>query len=320
MQELRVRVAHVADEAEGVRSFTLLPVGDIPLPPATPGAHLDVHLAVGLTRQYSITNGPEERGCYRIAVKLEPMSRGGSQTMHARVLIGNDLSVSAPRNNFPLCETAERHLLLAGGIGITPLLSMAKHLAARPGARFRLHYFARAPRFAAFSTWLGGCAWRDDVEMHFGLDRDSQRELVQRLLGSPAPGVDAYMCGPGPFMEMVATVAREAGWTDDRVHCEFFSPPTPAETAGGGFELYLARTGRTLQVTAGQTIVEAMRAAGIDCETACEQGICGTCVTTVLEGEPDQRDRYFSDAERAEGKQMLVCVSRARSKRLVIDR
>jgi vanillate O-demethylase ferredoxin subunit len=320
MQELRVRVGVVAEEAEGIRSYTLRPIGNNKLPSAAPGAHVDVHLGVGLTRQYSITNGPEETGFYRIAVKLEPASRGGSQAMHARVNVGNDLSISEPRNNFPLADTAERHLLLAAGIGITPLISMARHLAARPGARFRLHYFARGPQYAAFAPWLEAWARRESVEMHYGLERDAQHEVLQRLLAEPDPGLHVYMCGPAPFMDMVATLARESGWPDSRVHCEYFKAPTPADTAGGGFELHLAHSGRTLQVTAEQTIVDAMRAAGVDVETACEQGVCGTCLTTVLEGEPDQRDRYFSDAERAAGRQMLVCVSRARSQRLVIDR
>jgi vanillate O-demethylase ferredoxin subunit len=319
MQELRVRVGAVSEEAEGIRSFKLLPIGDVVLPPATPGAHVDVHLGVGLTRQYSITNGPDETGFYRIAVKLEPMSRGGSQAMHSRIKAGNDLSISAPRNNFPLAEKADRHLLLAGGTGITPLLSMARHLAAR-GASFDLHYFARGPQYAAFSSWLGSCAWREAVEMHYGLDRDTQRDVLQKLLAHPGPGLHVYMCGPGPFMDMVATLARESGWPDSHVHCEYFSPPAPTNTAGDGFELQLARSHKTLQVSPQQTIVEVMRAAGVEIETGCEQGVCGTCITTVLEGEPDHRDMYLTAADKAEGRQMLACVSRARGKRLVIDR
>jgi vanillate O-demethylase ferredoxin subunit len=187
MKELRVRVGEVIDEAEGIRGFTLLPIDGAQLPPPTPGAHIDVHLGVGLTRLYSITNGPGELDHYRIAVKLEPMSRGGSQAMHARVGTGNELSISEPRNNFPLAVAAERHLLFAGGIGITPLLSMARHLAAR-GASFRLHYFARAPQFAAFAAWLGGCGWQGAVELHYGLDPDTQRNLLHELLAGPQPG------------------------------------------------------------------------------------------------------------------------------------
>jgi vanillate O-demethylase ferredoxin subunit len=154
--------------------------------------------------------------------------------------------------------------------------------------------------------------------MHYGLDRDTQRDVLHKLLVNADPSLHAYMCGPGPFIELVDTLARESGWAESRLHREYFKAPSPAIIAGGAFELHLARSGITLQVGPDQTIVEAMRASGIDVETACEQGMCGTCLTTVLDGEPDHRDRYFSEEER--GNQMLVCVSRARSARLAIDR
>ena len=319
MKELRVRVGEVIDEAEGIRGFTLLPIDGAQLPAPAAGAHVDVHLGVGLTRQYSITNGPGELDGYRIAVKLEPMSRGGSQAMHSRVKPGNELSISEPRNNFPLAEGADRQLLFAGGIGITPLLSMARHLAAR-GARFRLHYFARAPRFAAFAAWLAGCGWRDAVDFHYGLDPDTQRDVLHELLAGPQSGTHLYMCGPGPFMDMVTEVARASAWSPGQVHCEYFSAPAPVDTGGDGFELHLARSHKTLHVPPERTIIEVMRAAGIEIETSCEQGVCGTCVSTVLEGEPDHRDLYLNADEQAEGKLMLPCVSRACGTRLVLDR
>jgi vanillate O-demethylase ferredoxin subunit len=316
---LHVRVGRIDTEAEGIRSLRLEPVDGRPLPPAEPGAHIDLQLAPGLTRQYSLTNGPDECADYRIAVKREPASRGGSAAVHERVAVGDELTISRPRSNFELSPEAARHVLLAGGIGITPLLAMGKHLH-RQGAAFRLHYFARAPRYAAFGDWLAACGWRQPVDFQYGLEPGAQRQYLERLLRTSEAGTHLYMCGPGPFMEMVAEVARQQGWPEARVHCEYFSAPAPVDASGGAFELHLARSGLTLQVPDGVSIVDVMRQAGVEVETSCEQGVCGTCMCTVLEGQPDHRDLYLNEAERAEGKLMLPCVSRSRGARLVLDR
>ena len=319
LDTLQVRVGRIDAEAEGIRSLRLETVDGRPLPAAVPGAHIDVHLGPGLTRQYSLTNGPDERADYRIAVKLEPASRGGSAAMHQRVNAGDELTISWPRSNFELAREGERHVLLAGGIGITPLLAMGKHLHG-VGAAFRLHYFARAPRYAAFADWLAACDWREPVDFRYGLEPAAQRDCLERLLHTPDAGTHLYMCGPGPFMDMVAEVARQQGWPEARVHCEYFSAPAPVDASGGPFELRLTRSGLTLQVPAGASIVEVMRQAGVEIVTSCEQGVCGTCLCTVLEGEPDHRDLYLNESERAGGKLMLPCVSRARGARLVLDR
>lgn len=315
---LQVRVGHIDAEAEGILGFRLEPVDGRPLPLGEPGAHIDVHLAPGLTRQYSLTNGPDQRADYRIAVKLEPQSRGGSSAMHQRVNVGDKLTISWPRSNFELSRGAERHVLLAGGIGITPLLAMGKHLHSK-GAAFRLHYFARAPRFAAFADWLAGCDWREQVDFRYGLEPEAQRAYLEQLLLKPDTGTHLYMCGPGPFMDMVADVARQQGWPEQNVHCEYFSAPAPVDTSGNAFELRLARSGLSLHVPEGVSIIDVMRQAGVEIETSCEQGVCGTCLCKVLEGEPDHRDLYLNEAERSAGKLMLPCVSRARGKRLVLD-
>ncbi|HSV50539.1 MAG TPA: PDR/VanB family oxidoreductase [Burkholderiaceae bacterium] len=318
MNELRVRVTQIADEAEGIRSFTLAPTDGTPLPPWEPGGHIDVHLKPGLTRQYSLTNGPDETDAYRIAVKREPVSRGGSGHMHAEVRVGSELLISPARNNFPLAENASRHLLLAGGIGITPVLAMGKHLHARQEA-FALHYFARGPQHAAFVGWLDQSVWREQVNFHYGMAPDEQRGYLKTLLGQPDEGTHLYMCGPGAFMDMVDAVARECGWPARQVHCEYFSAPAPVDSSGQAFELVLAKSQVRLRVEPHMSMLDAMRGAGIEIETSCEQGVCGTCLSKVLEGTPDHRDLYLNPDEQALGTMVLPCVSRSCSARLVLD-
>ncbi|WP_210203067.1 ferredoxin reductase [Pseudaminobacter soli (ex Li et al. 2025)] len=186
MQKLKIHIAEIVEEAEGITGFTLVPADGTMLPAPTPGAHIDIYLGPGLIRQYSLTNGPADRRVYRIAVKLEATSRGGSLAMHRDVRLGDELIVSGPKNNFPLSATARDHILLAGGIGITPLLSMARWLAAED-APFRLVYFARAPRFADFAGLLSAGEWRDTVDMHYGLALDAQHALLRELLADPQP-------------------------------------------------------------------------------------------------------------------------------------
>ncbi len=319
MNGLRVRVTRIVEEAEGIRSFTLEPADGGPLPPCEPGAHIDVHLKPGLTRQYSLINGPDETAAYHIAVKQEPMSRGGSAHMHSQVQVGAELRISPARNNFPLTEGARRHLLLAGGIGITPILAMGKHLHARQQA-FTLHYFARSPQHAAFAAWLGRSPWREQVEFHYGMEPATQRDYLRTLLGRPDEATHVYMCGPGAFMDMVSAASHECGWQPQQLHCEYFSAPAAVQASGQAFELHLAKSRITLRVEPEMSIVEAMRQAGVDIETSCEQGVCGTCLCSVLEGQPDHRDFYLNADEQAQGRLILPCVSRARGARLVIDR
>lgn len=319
MNELRVRVTRIVEEAEGIRSFTLEPRDGGLVPAFAPGSHIDIHLVPGLTRQYSLTNGPAETTAYHIAVKREPMSRGGSAHMHGHVHAGTELKISPARNNFPLADDASSHLLLAAGIGITPLLSMGKHLHAQRQP-FRLHYFARSPGHAAFAAWLEQSAWHDQVEFHYGMAPGDQQACLRTLLSQPNHGTHLYMCGPGPFMDMVSAVSGECGWPLQRVHCEYFSAPAPVKTSARAFELHLARSRLTLQVAPETSIIDAMRQAGVAIETSCEQGVCGTCLCTVLEGQPDHQDLYLTAEEQAQGRLMLPCVSRSCSARLVIDR
>lgn len=287
-----------------------------PLPPFDAGAHIDVHLTSGLVRQYSLCNPPSETLRYLIGVLATPDSRGGSRAMHERLSEGDTLKIGAPRNLFALDAGAPHSLLFAGGIGITPLLAMAEQLnqADRP---FALHYFTRSRRQTAFISRLSGAAYAERVTHHFDDEPDSAQDIASLLHNAPA-GAHLYVCGPKGFMDAVLSTARDAGWETDRLHFEFFGEQA-ASGADHGFDLLLARSGRVLRVAPDQTVLKALIAAGLSIPTACEQGICGTCLTRVLGGTPDHRDQYLTPEEQAAGDQFLPCCSRSLTARLEID-
>jgi vanillate monooxygenase ferredoxin subunit len=318
MRGLTVAVRTVRDEALDVRSFELVAADGGALLPFRPGSHIDVEVAPGLVRQYSLCNDPRESDRYVIAVKREPASRGGSSGMHERVRAGDRLVVSAPRSNFALAEDAHHHLLLAGGIGITPLLSMSQHLLAN-GASFQLVYFSRSIAHTAFHDVLSAALYRGHVTFHYALEPDQVRVYLRRLLWERPAGAHLYLCGPRTFMDLVETTAAST-WAPDAVHLEYFVAD-PAALAGPstGFTVKLARHGGEFAVPEGRTIIEVLAEHGVPVETSCEQGVCGTCITGVLEGEPDHRDVFLTDAEKRAGDRMTVCVSRAMGPRLVLD-
>lgn len=325
---LMVRVRALQEETAEIRRFVLESADGAALPPATPGSHVDVHLsaaasptagaapAAAITRQYSICNGPEDRGVYVLAVKREPRSRGGSAAMH-RLAVGDLLEIGRPRNNFPLAAGAARHLLLAGGIGVTPLLAMARHLTGC-GAEFALHHFVRAPEHAVFRDVLAG-ALAPRAHLHAGLDAAATEAQLSALVADPDEQTHLYVCGPEPFMAAAIGAATGHGWPDARIHREYFGA-APVAPSGEGFEVVLARSGANVRVAPGETIVAALARIGVAVEVSCEQGICGTCLTRVIEGIPDHRDVFLTVDEQKAGDQMCLCVSRAASERLVIDR
>jgi vanillate O-demethylase ferredoxin subunit len=318
---LSVRVGAITDESNEIRRFVLEGEDGTSLPPATPGSHVDVHLrgeapASALTRQYSICNGPEDRGVYILAVKREPQSRGGSVAMHS-LAVGDRLEIGRPRNNFPLANGARHHLLLAGGIGITPLLSMARHLAAENGS-FALHHFVRAPEQAAFGDVFAGVL-ASRAQRHAGFDPAATQAHLTALVADPAEGAHLYVCGPEPFMATAITAAQAQGWPEACIHREYFGA-APLAPSGKDFEVVLAASGVSVRVAEDETIVAALARVGVAVEVSCEQGICGTCLTRVVEGVPDHRDAYLTEAEQRAGDQMCLCVSRAASGRLVLDR
>lgn len=310
----RVVVAKKFETAEGVMAFDLEPVG-AELPGFQAGAHIDVHLPNGLVRQYSLINGPGDSAAYCIGVKLEPESRGGSSCLHESVREGDVLAVSDPHNNFTLRRDALQTVLIAGGIGVTPLLSMAKTLA-RGGLEFALHYYAQSEAHVSFAADLE--ALGPSVVTHLGLTPEATQTSLSELLETVREHTHVYICGPGPMLDAARGLARGAGWPHDAIHFEYFKNTNEIEYSSD-FEISLARSALTLRVGEGETILEVLRANGIEMASSCEQGACGTCMLTVLEGEPEHQDVYLSDSERAEGDKIMTCVSRAASERLILD-
>jgi ferredoxin-NADP reductase len=314
---LRVRIAAIREEAEGIRSFELVSADGAPLPAVSAGAHVDVRLRDGRVRQYSLTNGPEDTAAYHISVRLAPDSRGGSIAMHD-LREGEVLTISAPRNHFPVNAEAAHHLLLGGGIGITPLYAMVRQLAASGGS-FELHYFTRTPAATAFHEALSAAEYAGKVHFHYALEPQNVRAFLADLLRERRDAGHLYVCGPAPFMALVHETA-EPVWPPDTVHCEYFAADPVADSGPReAFEVTFARSGGTFDVPADMSILQILTRCGVDVPTSCEQGVCGTCLTRVLEGEPDHRDVFLTGAERHGGEKMLVCVSRAKSSHLVLD-
>jgi ferredoxin-NADP reductase/nitrite reductase/ring-hydroxylating ferredoxin subunit len=311
---LRVQVARKWPVARDIVALELTSI-DEPLPTFQPGAHIDVHLPNGLIRQYSLTNGPGELGYYRIGVKLEPESTGGSKLLHESVTKGDVLAISAPRNNFPLRRDSERTVLLAGGIGITPLLSMAQSLQ-RGGSPHELVVFSRGHDFTPFCDVLDSLG--DSVSRHVGLGPEQTASTIRATLGEHTESAKVYVCGPAPMIESTIRIASDLGWPPGSVHSEYFANPIEIDDSSA-FQVTLARTATTLDVRPGQTVLEALRDNGIDLPSSCEQGACGTCVANVVEGGVLHQDVYLSADERQKGDRIMTCVSRAASDRLVLD-
>jgi ferredoxin-NADP reductase/nitrite reductase/ring-hydroxylating ferredoxin subunit len=300
--------------ADGVTGFELA-ARDGHLPTFQPGAHIDLHLPNGLIRQYSITNGPGELMSYIIGVKAESASKGGSQILIDSVREGDVLAISEPRNNFPLRRDATRTVLIAGGIGITPLLSMARFLD-KSSLPYELHYFVRTGEQAAFRDQLEALSGK--VIIHQGLPRAEIATTIATTLGPWSRAQHVYVCGPSAMLESVRATAAEQGWPDEAIHFEYFKNDKVIDDSSS-FEIELARSAMTLHVPSGRTILETMREAGLTVPSSCEQGACGTCLTTVMEGEVDHQDVYLNDSEKASNTCMMTCVSRAKSARLVLD-
>jgi vanillate O-demethylase ferredoxin subunit len=315
---LSVRVARKTTAAQDICVFDLVSADGATLPAFTAGAHVDVHLPGGLVRQYSLCNPPDEAQHYRIGVLRDAASRGGSRSMHDLVEVGQALTISAPKNHFPLAAGAGRSLLLAGGIGITPILCMAEALGAAR-AEFEMHYCARSRRHAAFLDHLAAAPYAPRVQLHFDDEAPAQRLDIPALLAAPDAQTHLYVCGPRGFIDAVLSSARAKGWPEALLHCEFFAGEVVNSDTDAAFEVALQRSGRVVTVPKGITIVRALEDAGVPVMVSCEQGVCGTCLTPVLDGVPDHRDSYLTPDEQAANDQMTLCCSRAKSARLVLD-
>ncbi len=311
-----LRVRAMTWEAEGILGVELAPLTpDTLLPAPEAGAHVDLHLGSGCVRSYSLTN-PGERHRWTVAVGRDAASRGGSSWIHEVLRPGATLEVDGPRNHFKLDETAAHSVLIAGGIGITPLFAMARRLTAI-GRPWTLHYAARKRAQLAFVDTLRELAERSGATLHLRCDHEGDPPLdLAGIVATLPPGAHVYACGPGGLL--AAYEAATAALPRERVHLERFAASQEAATEGG-YTVKLARDGRVVPVAKGRSILDALIEIGLDPPHSCREGTCGSCETRVLEGTPDHRDEFLTDAERAEGQRMMICCSGSKSPTLVLD-
>ncbi|WP_417226911.1 PDR/VanB family oxidoreductase [Amphritea sp.] len=310
-----VVISQREDQADAVAVFELKAKDGTALPGFDAGSHIDVHVTPDIVRQYSLSNDPSMSDRYRLGILNDPNSRGGSQAIHHDFNVGKTLQISAPRNHFPLDLSAARTVLVGGGIGITPMLTMAYSLRAA-GKAFELHYCCRSRASAAFLDELAA-EFDAHVSLHFDDEADEQRFDPQQTLAPAAADTHVYVCGPSGFMDWVIGTAETVGYDKHNVHFEYFN--AEIDTSGTAFEVVAEQSGVTVMVGEDQTIVEALSAAGIAVDVSCEQGVCGTCLCDVLEGTPDHKDKFLTDEERDDNDQIILCCSRSKSKRLVLD-
>ncbi|MEQ9329688.1 MAG: PDR/VanB family oxidoreductase [Rhodospirillales bacterium] len=309
---MELKVADKRELADGIWLFELVDPAGADLPAFEAGGHVPVETPSGAMRHYSLSNDPAERHRYQIAVKLEPESRGGSRSMVENVATGDLLKVDAPGNDFPLGEAPD-YLLIAGGIGITPILAMARHLTAGDKS-FRLVYCTRSAEQTAFLDVLNSGELAGEIIIHHdGGDPDRLFDFWD-LLENPSK-THVYCCGPKALMEEVRGMTGH--WPESAVHFEDFQPVEKVRAEDRAFTVTLARSGRTIEIPADRTILETLRDNGIEVPSSCESGTCGTCKTGLLDGSPDHRDMVLMDEEKED--QIMICVSRSAGGDLVLD-
>ena len=282
------------------------------MPAFEPGAHVDVQLSPGLARSYSLVNDPAIRGYYEIAVHHAIDSRGGSRHIHEQWRVGQILDIADPKNNFPMVEDASHTVMIAGGIGITPMLPMIARLE-KLGRSWELHYVAASPDRAAYVDRLSD---HDRVEIAYdGIPGGRRLDLATICAAAPADA-HLYCCGPGGMLD--AFVATNCDRPKGHAHIEYFSAETEVATEGG-YTLELAKSGKTISVDEGETMLDALLSAGVDIGFACAEGICGTCEVRVLGGIPDHRDHFLTDEDKAANTSIMVCCSGSKTATLVLD-
>lgn len=307
---LNLHLEEVESLSGSIRRLRFVNAAAALLPAAAPGAHLTLRLPGArrmLQRSYSLIGPPGQRQWYDIAVKNDVRSRGGSAFLHA-ARPGLQLQASWPRSDFAPVATARKHLLIAGGVGLTPFLSYLQRFRAT-GQDYELHHCVRQSDVAAFGRWLD-CDER--VHLHCATPRASLE--LDGLLARQPLGTHLYVCGPDDLMADAVNAALGAGWPLRSIHSESFGA-----AAGDAFTVRLARSGEELRVAEHQSLLDCLEDSGRTPSSLCRGGVCGVCVTEVLDGEPEHRDHYLSEAERASGRRIMICVSRARSQRLVLD-
>ncbi|WP_321801691.1 PDR/VanB family oxidoreductase [Caballeronia sp. J97] len=309
---MNMRVTAIRYAADDINVYEIRRPDNAALPRAEPGAHIDVHMPSGLMRQYSLVTADGDERAYLIGIKRDRASRGGSRFMHEQLRVGQMLDIGGPRNNFPLCETAAHTVLIAGGIGITPIWCMAQRLM-RLNRSFELHYACRERREAAFLDTFSALP---QANLHFDFEQDGRVLDIAAIVADAPEGSHFYCCGPQPMLAGYEAATAEID--QERVHIEYFAPRAAA-ACEGGYVVQLHRTGQQFEVPPGKTILQVLREGGVSAPYSCEEGICGACQVDVIEGTPDHRDSVLSEREHAAGDTMLICCSGAKSGRLVID-
>lgn len=321
-QMLEVTILTKKYETADIVSFELGKADGSALPAFEAGSHIDVKVNENLLRQYSLCNSPERHQTYKIAVLRDANSRGGSLTVHKTFEIGDSIQISHPRNLFPLSKDSQRTLLFAGGIGITPLLSMAQVLN-ELGKEFELHYFARSKTSTAFYEELNSLPFASKIFFHFDDENDKKDSAIRHALDQENPlnkTAHLYTCGPNGFMDYIFTTARSLGWKNDNLHKEVFNAESIVlDDSDKSFTLNLVRSGISLEIPADKTVLEVLEDADIEIDASCEQGVCGTCLTKVVKGIPDHRDQFLTECEKSLNNQFTPCCSRALTDSLSID-
>jgi len=315
---LNVKVVSVKEAAKGIKTFVFEPASPGEhLPEFTAGSHINITLPSGMVRPYSLVNPPYEQNKYQIAVKLEVNGRGGSKEMHEVISAGDELEISAPKNNFLLYENAKKYILISGGIGITPMLSMA-HRLTEVDKHFELHIRAKAEEEIPFQYELENWTFAPNVEIHLDKNGKSSMNLSKVLSGLNEDTL-LYLCGSPGFNKWIKSTALNNGWMKEQIKEEIFSMDATGLSEPKEFELVLGKSGKSIIVEKDATIIDALHHNNIKVEYSCLQGTCGTCITPVLEGSIDHRDAVMSEEEKMEQNKICLCVSRAKEDRLVID-
>jgi tetrachlorobenzoquinone reductase len=314
---IKAKINGITREAENLGIFEFGAANGTPLQSFSPGAHIDLHLANGLVRSYSLINSPCDRDRYVIAVKKELGGRGGSRHIHEQLQVGDQIDISPPRNNFQLREDAPRSILIAGGIGVTPLACMSRRLE-EIGQPWELHYAARERCSAGFVPQLA--AFGRKVHFYFPTEfcpePPATRIDIDEIVRTAPRDAHIYCCGPHAML--TAFAAATADYPNGQAHVEFFSNPDAIDT-NGSFEVVLARSHKTLKIPAGKTILDVLLESGVDAPYSCLEGVCSSCETRVISGVPDHRDLILTSEERGVGDRVMICCSRAKSRRLVLD-
>jgi phthalate 4,5-dioxygenase reductase subunit len=314
-QLMPLRVTRNDKIADGIHMLEFRDAGGKPLPEFTAGAHIAIQVPNGLLRKYSLCNDPADHDRYLVAVKREANGRGGSINLIDAVKADDELMVAPPINDFGLPQRAQDLLFIAGGIGITPIMAMIRQVRTE-GKRFRLFYCTRSPETTAFLDELSAPEFKDLVTIHYDQGDPSRSLDLRPILAERKNREHLYCCGPRPLMEAVRNMTDH--WSSTAVHFEAFSDAETHKTTDKPFKVRLARSGAVIDVPTTKTILEALRDHGLEVPSSCETGTCGTCRTKLLAGEADHRDLVLAEHERADN--IMICVSRARSDEITIDR